>query len=134
MLESSLMTVADISVETNDFDTLGGRLSRARDAKNSSLVQVAELAGVEVKTLEAWECDRAAPRSNRLTMLAGILGTSPSWLLFGRGNSPTQESKPDKAESIEIQLNDLKFQLQKINTAIESVEQSVRQAVSDTAN
>ncbi len=68
------MTVADLSVETNDFDTLGGRLSRARNAKNLSLAQVAELAGVEVKTFEAWECDRATPRSNRLTMLAGILG------------------------------------------------------------
>jgi transcriptional regulator with XRE-family HTH domain len=122
------MTLADISVETNDYDTLGGRLSRARDAKNSSLAQIAKLAGVEEKTLEAWECDRAAPRSNRLAMLAGILGISPSWLLFGRGYSPAQESTSADIEPIEHQLDHLKSQLHDISSAIESVEASLRQA------
>ncbi len=82
------MNDADITIENNDFDTLGGRLSRARDAQNSSLIQVAKMAGVETRTLKSWESDRSAPRSNRLAMLAGILGTTPTWLLFGRGNSP----------------------------------------------
>ncbi len=122
------MTVADISIKTNDFDTLGGRLSRARNAKNTSLAEVAELVGVEVKTLQAWECDRAEPRSNRLTMLAGILGISPSWLLFGRGTSPIQESTSTHLESTELQLDQLKFQRQKLNNAIESIEESLSQA------
>ena len=79
------MNDADKTIENNDFDTLGGRLSRARDAQNSSLIQVAKMAGVETRTLKSWESDRSAPRSNRLAMLAGILGTTPTWLLFGRG-------------------------------------------------
>lgn len=83
------MPLTDMTVKTGDFDSLGGRLSRAREAQESSVSEVAELVGVEVKTLKAWESDRCAPRSNRLTMLAGILGTSPSWLLFGRGEAPT---------------------------------------------
>ena len=122
------MTVADISVETNDFDTLGGRLSRAREAKNASLTEIAELVGVEVKTLEEWECDQAAPRSNRLTMLAGILGVSPSWLLFGRGTSPLQEFTPASTEAIEFELNRLRFQHKKIGAAIETAVESLRQA------
>lgn len=128
------MNVADISVETNDFDTLGGRLSRARDAKNSSLDQVAELAGVEEGTLEAWESDRAAPRSNRLTMLAGILGVSPSWLLFGRGTSPNREITSGTVESIERQLDDLKFQHQKMSTDIENLEESLRVVASENTD
>lgn len=119
------MTRADISIETDDFDTLGGRLSRARDAKNSSLAEVAELAGVEEKTLLAWECDRAEPRSNRLTMLAGILGISPSWLLYGRGASPQQETPATNLESIEDQLVDLKSELHRINNTIENIEGSL---------
>jgi transcriptional regulator with XRE-family HTH domain len=122
------MTSADISVETNDFDTLGGRLNRARDAKNSSLAEVAKLAGVEVKTLEAWECGKEEPRSNRLMMLAGILGISPSWLLFGRGTSPSPEPTSATAESIELQLSHLKVQLKKITTKIKRVEDSFGRA------
>lgn len=126
------MTAADISVETDDFDTLGGRLSRARDAQNTSLAQVADLAGVGVSTLHAWECDRAAPRSSRLTMLAGILGTSPSWLLYGRGSSPIQESISSHIEPIKLQLDQLKFQQQKISAAIENFEESLRQTELET--
>ena len=128
------MAVADLSVVTDDFDTLGGRLSRARDAKKSSLTQVARLAGVEAKTLEAWENDRAVPRSNRLAMLAGILGISPSWLLIGRGASPAQESAPTDLGSIEFQLNQLKAQLQKVSTAVESVEESLSLAASENTD
>ena len=86
------MPSTDMTTKTGDFDTLGGRLSRARASQNSSLPDIAELVGVEEQTLEAWEHDRATPRSNRLTMLAGILGASPSWLLFGRGTSPISEA------------------------------------------
>lgn len=124
------MTAADISVETTDFDTLGGRLSRARDAKNCTLDEVAELAGVEIKTLEAWECDRAEPRSNRLTMLAGILGVSPSWLLFGRGTSPSQETDQTNVDAIENQLDQLKSQHEKIGSAIENIEDSLSRVAS----
>jgi len=76
------MPSTDMTTKTGDFDTL----------QNSSVSEIAELVGVEVETLEAWEHDRATPRSNRLTMLAGILGASPSWLLFGRGASPAFEA------------------------------------------
>ncbi len=86
------MPSTDMTTKTGDFDTLGGRLSRARAFQNASLSDIAELVGVEEQTLEAWEHDRATPRSNRLTMLAGVLGASPSWLLFGRGASPTSKA------------------------------------------
>ena len=119
------MTVADLSVATDDFDTLGGRLSRSRDAKNMSLEHVAELSGVEIGTLEAWECDRAEPRSNRLTMLAGILGVSPSWLLFGRGASPLKEFNSTSVNSIETQLGQLKLQHREVSAAIRGIEETL---------
>ena len=124
------MNVASLSIKTNDFDTLGGRLNRAREAKNSSLAQVAKLVGVEVKTLKAWECDRTVPRSNRLTMLAGALGISVSWLLYGRGASPMEEADSNDIESTRLRLDQLKSQQQKISTEIMDIEESLRRATS----
>lgn len=75
-----------------DFDTMGGRLSRARDAAGLSITELARRLGVKNSTLQAWESDRSQPRANRLAMLAGILNVSPSWLLYGVGQSPSDES------------------------------------------
>jgi len=128
------MAVADLSTKTNDVDTLGSRLSRARDAKNSSLDQVAGLVGVEAKTLQAWERDQTTPRANRLSMLAGALGISQSWLLFGRGTSPQEKSTSANVETMKQQLTQLKSQQQQINAEIKSLEVSLRQTASENHN
>lgn len=69
-------------------DTLGGRISLARDALDLSLEETARILGVEPETLRDWENDRSEPRANRITMLAGVLKVSLSWLLSGRGHGP----------------------------------------------
>ncbi|NVD42735.1 transcriptional regulator [Ensifer sp. HO-A22] len=69
-------------------DTIGGRMSLARDALNVSAQSAAKIVGVETKTWFDWENDRAAPRANRLAMIAGVLSVSLSWLLTGRGAGP----------------------------------------------
>ena len=75
---------------TADLDeTLGGRIVSAREAQNLSTSQLARRLGIKTATLQAWESDRAEPRSNRLITLAGILNVSPTWLLMGSGSSPT---------------------------------------------
>ncbi|HEV7437697.1 MAG TPA: helix-turn-helix transcriptional regulator [Pseudorhizobium sp.] len=76
--------------ETNwiDDDTLGGRISLARDAAALSVEVTATILGVEDKTWRSWENDRAVPRANRLGMLAGVLKVSVGWLLSGRGKGP----------------------------------------------
>jgi len=127
------MAANDISVKTSDFDTLGGRLGRALDAKDLSSDQAAELVGVEGVTFKTWECDQALPRSNKLAMLAGVLGVSPSWLLFGRGASPQQETSSDDRESLELQLDVLKAEYQKIGTAIATIEASLQDTSSNTS-
>ena len=69
-------------------DTIGGRISLARDALDVSAQSMAEVLGVETSTWCDWENDRAAPRANRLAMIAGVLGVGLSWLLTGRGAGP----------------------------------------------
>ncbi|PDT80940.1 helix-turn-helix domain-containing protein [Sinorhizobium sp. BJ1] len=74
--------------QTGDGDTLGGRIWRARDAAKLSIKELASSVGVRSETISAWERDRAEPRTNRLFMLASVLGVTPAWLLAGIGRAP----------------------------------------------
>ncbi|HEV7318158.1 MAG TPA: helix-turn-helix transcriptional regulator [Ensifer sp.] len=71
-------------------DTIGGRISLARDTIGLSVEQIAAIAGVTEETWTNWENDRAEPRSNRLDMMAGILQVSIAWLLDGQGKGPAE--------------------------------------------
>ena len=61
------------------------------------MAEAASRLGVQMMSWQAWECDRAAPRANRLTMMAGILSVSPTWLLTGIGSGPFEQPEGDTA-------------------------------------
>lgn len=98
----------NIYTESPDLDTVGGRLSRARDAVGLSPAQLARRLGVKTTTIQGWESDRALPRANRLTMLAGVLGVSPVWLLHGVGAAPVEDGCSPAVRPIIAQLEKLK--------------------------
>lgn len=91
-----------------DSDTLGGRISRARDALSLSTSQLARRLGVKSETVAAWECDRSEPRANRLTMLAGVMGVSPTWLLNGVGEAPQGDPVQSEMHLLRMQVAKLK--------------------------
>ncbi|WP_370320679.1 helix-turn-helix domain-containing protein [Oricola sp.] len=78
-----------------DTDTLGGRLSRARDSSGMSTAQFARRLGVKTATVQAWENDRSEPRANRLSMIAGLLNVGLPWLLYGVGEAPPDDPRND---------------------------------------
>lgn len=88
----------------NELDTLGGRISLARDTLEMSVEHSARVLGVNAQTWVNWENDRAEPRANRLPMLAGILQVSLCWLMTGNGHGPdwkeTTEIDSDGAELV----------------------------------
>jgi transcriptional regulator with XRE-family HTH domain len=65
--------------------TFGDRLAAARDAAGLKQKDLAQRVGIKTGTLRNWEEDLSEPRANRLSILAGILGVSLSWLLTGEG-------------------------------------------------
>ena len=73
-----------------DDDTQGGRLYRARESKNLTVRELAWKLGVQQATVAKWESDRMAPNSHRLSVVAGILDVSLSWLLYGVGTGPVE--------------------------------------------
>lgn len=98
---------ANIYEGIRDLDTMGGRLSRAREASGMTTKQLAWRLGVRTATIKAWETDRSQPRANRLTMLAGILNVSLSWVLHGIGTGPV-EDEPEMIDGVGAQLERLK--------------------------
>jgi transcriptional regulator with XRE-family HTH domain len=78
--------------EVPDLDTLGGRIHRARQASDLTTAELALRVGVTTATATSWETNHSEPRANRLAILAGVLNVSPTWLIFGLGESPSDET------------------------------------------
>lgn len=108
--------------EQADPDTLGGRISRARDALNLTTSQLARRLGVKSETVAAWESDRSEPRANRLTMLAGVMGVSPTWLLNGVGDAPQVNQVHSELHLLQMQIAKLKENQSEAQKLIESIE------------
>jgi transcriptional regulator with XRE-family HTH domain len=106
--------------ETAD-DTLGGRLAHARDAAGLTTKELAARLGVASKTVANWESDRAEPRSNRLSRLAGLLGVSPTWLLAGRGAAPRDTGGAADSGELQGEIVRIKAEATRLVERIESL-------------
>lgn len=109
----------------NSEDTLGWRMSSAREAAGLEMSEAARQLGVMTSTWKAWECDRDIPRANRLFMMAGILGVTPIWLLTGRGTGPAEISLSQRA------MGSLTAQLKSALADAASSQQRIRQISED---
>lgn len=124
---SSTATSTDSVFHTKtDSDTLGGRISRARDALNLTTSQLARRLGVKSETVAAWESDRSEPRANRLTMLAGVMGVSPTWLLYGVGDAPQDTQVNSELHLLQMQISKLKEHQADAQKLIESIEDELQ--------
>ena len=73
---------------TEETTSIGDRIVTARQCNQLTTAQLSRRLGVQTRTLTSWQNDSTQPRSNRLAMLAGVLGVSPQWLLMGEGYGP----------------------------------------------
>jgi len=96
-------------------DTLGGRISWAREVKAISPEEAAQMLGVLLSSWNAWECDRDIPRANRLTMMAGLLGVSPSWLLTGLGSGPKEHATDNDVEHLQRAVCQISQDIEALN-------------------
>lgn len=70
--------------------TFGDRLAGARETAGMTQEELAQNLGVRLTTIEDWENDVSEPRSNRMSMMAGVMNVSLSWLLTGKGDGPSE--------------------------------------------
>lgn len=97
----------------DDFDwgdeasTFGDRLARAREFAGMNQSQLARRLGVKLATIRNWESDRSEPRSNRLSMLSGLLNVSIIWLINGEGAGAPEETEVGEGDAVNKLLDDL---------------------------
>ncbi|OBZ96383.1 transcriptional regulator [Pararhizobium polonicum] len=124
-------TVLAMIRQPSDNDTLGGRIWRARDAVNLSAKELADRLGVRIDTISAWERDRSEPRTNRLFMLAGVLGVSPAWLIAGIGEAPKDDLSNTIADQLRDQLAQVKKLHEQTGKAISALEMEINRVLQD---
>jgi len=105
-----------------DLDTMGGRISRAREDIQIASAELARRLGVKSDTVRDWENDRAEPRANRVVMLAGVLGVSPTWLLTGIGETPTTTDATSQLSGLIDQISTLRDMHADIGRTIRLIE------------
>lgn len=117
----------DMTTETydetyDDGDTLGGRITRARDLAGLTLEEAASRIGVTDETLSEWESDRSEPRANKIMTLAGVMGVSPAWLISGAGDAPQSPGISLAVDEMTGEINRLRELALQITSCIETLE------------
>lgn len=116
------MTAINMS-ETFSGESVAARISRAREAAGFSTAQLARRMGIQTRTLSAWEDGRAEPRANRLVMMAGVLNVSPTWLLVGRGQAPSDT--PTEVALIKAEIAQLRATVQRQTRLIDRLDSHI---------
>ncbi|WP_313760355.1 helix-turn-helix transcriptional regulator [Rhizobium sp.] len=91
------MYIDRLQLTDAEDDTMGGRMSLARDAVKLSIEAAARNLGITPDIWASWENDRAAPAAGNLETIADTLEVSLAWLLRGHGAGPTWPVANDNA-------------------------------------
>ena len=121
-MDSGRIVLVDDGHVDAGADTLGGRIVYARETAELTTSQFARRLGVKTATLQGWESDRAEPRPNRLLTMAGMLNVSPTWLLTGDGESPSDSGDEDGMLQIRAAVEHLRKQALAIVEELERLE------------
>ncbi len=110
--------------------TLGDRIEGAREAAGLTQKEFSARLGVNYRTVQAWENDRAEPRGNRLQMIAGMFGCSLRWLLTGEGEGglggpATLAPVSDEAREALVALQTVREQMRVLSGELERIEREL---------
>ena len=120
-----------------DTATFGDRLAAARDHAGMTQKQLSKRLGVKLSTLSDWEQDVSEPRANRLSMMAGLLNVSITWLLNGEGEGldgpPEDGELPTDVNDLLIEIRDMKAHIRQTADNLGRLEKKLRLALKDHA-
>lgn len=95
--------------------TFGERLKTLRKERNLTQVQLADLVGINVKTVTRYEKSSNpsddARKNGALNILANFFGVYPEWLLTGNGYKNEWEEIQDKARTDSSVKKAIDFQI-----------------------
>ncbi|MEM7320225.1 MAG: helix-turn-helix domain-containing protein [Pseudomonadota bacterium] len=127
------MTVFEADWYGPDTATFGDRVSGAREATGMSQSELARRLGVKKSTVDDWEQDLNEPRANRLSMMAGLLNVSITWLLTGEGegmDAPFEEmeSRRDLSDAV-AELRAIRGEMRTLTERAARLEKRLRQTL-----
>lgn len=108
------------------MDTIGKRITHARENKNYDINQLSDRVGVKAETILAWEADERDPRANRLLRLAGALDVGFAWLMVGEDYAPDETEDAGRLSSVEGKLQRIRHLYAELGGLITSLEQDTR--------
>lgn len=114
----------NLLLNIND-DTLGGRLSAARDAAGMDCATLALMSGIPLHCLKAWEADRCEADVHALAPLAKVLGVSRNWLETGEGEGPDDNDDMDMLHLARMELDRLMEMYQETGHQIEKLHRRI---------
>ncbi|SDZ49370.1 Helix-turn-helix [Jannaschia faecimaris] len=106
--------------------TFGDRLTGAREIAGLDVEELARRLGVKPKTIRAWEEDRAEPRANRVSMLAGLTNVSLVWLMTGAGEGPALSSAESADRTLLAEVERLRRDAARIADRLKRLEGRLR--------
>jgi transcriptional regulator with XRE-family HTH domain len=109
--------------------TFGDRLSGAREEAGMDQEEMARRLGIKINTLRNWENDLAEPRANKLSMMAGMLNVSLSWLMTGEGEGLQAEARgalPDDAAALLDEMHAVQAQMAQGAERLAQLERELR--------
>ncbi|MEL0436340.1 helix-turn-helix domain-containing protein [Phycobacter sp. K97] len=120
-----------------DAATFGDRVAAAREAAGMNQAQLARRLGVKKSTLMGWEQDISEPRANKLSMMAGLLNVSMTWLLTGEGEGMSEPNEMDldigDFASVLSELRDLRADLRASSERAARLEKKLRTLLQNAA-
>lgn len=113
----------------NGFETmLGIRCRQRRDELKLSRNKVADMVGVSLSTLQAWENQEREPTASDIIKLANALSVSASWLLSGEcantENSQTTISQTSNQGLLQTDIDSQIYAQQRLIAIISALDSS----------
>jgi transcriptional regulator with XRE-family HTH domain len=132
------MTAAADNWYDGTVSTFGDRLTAAREAAGLDQAELAKRVGVKLSSLRKWEDDLLEPRANRLSMLAGMLNVSITWLIDGVGDGlsvPLEDDTKieDEARQLLAEMSELRAELKARSDQVARLEKRLRRHLTEHA-
>lgn len=112
---------ADPTENTSEESNIGERIRQARENQGWSTEEMARRMGVTQETVQDWESGERDPRSNRIVILAGVLGVSAHWLLDGSSEF-APEDDGDPTEAVRAQLKSVRLRLHQLRQLVDDID------------
>lgn len=110
----------DVHIADSPVD-VGRRMAEAMDLAEHTTEDLAVRLGVPATTVSAWLAGAEKPSGTMANRVAGILGSSLSWLLIGEGAEPRDTADPDGRQQVRAALDEARQALRQAEAQLSRV-------------